>query len=107
MVDREKTEQQKWEEEFSVRMKSPLRNRGGGKLLIEELAEVLTEKLTPREVLVVRLSEGLDDGTRHPQAEIGGVIGRSRWTVGRIKRGVLDKLKSDPFVQERLRAHLE
>ena len=83
MANRERQEQQKQ----------------GGKLLIEEVSEILEAKLTPRETLVVRLSEGLNDGIRQ--------IGRSRWTVGRIKREALGKLRGDPSIQERLRAYFE
>jgi len=91
MANRERQEQQKQ----------------GGKLLIEEVSEILEAKLTPRETLVVRLSEGLNDGIRHPQKAIGREIGRSRWTVGRIKREALGKLRGDPSIQERLRAYFE
>lgn len=66
--------------------------------LKREVEETLSH-LSDRERLVLRLSFGLDNGPtsgRHlTQKEIGedSRIGRSRWTVGRVQRSALNKLR--------------
>lgn len=66
--------------------------------LKQDVQEVLS-RLTDRERLVMRLSFGLEGGPtsgKHLTKEQIGQdprIGRSRWTVGRIERSALAKLR--------------
>lgn len=81
------------EEESRKRMEAR-----GGKLLKEQVEEVLGS-LTERESKVMRLRFGLEDGRSRTLAQVGQEIGRSRWTVGRIERRALQKLRHPSHLQ--------
>ena len=61
--------------------------------LFKEQVEEALGSLTERERKVISLRKGLDDGRSRTQAQVGQEIGRSRWTVGRIERRALRKLR--------------
>lgn len=63
------------------------------KLRIEKLYRVMKERLTERELEIVRLRYGLDGGKEVTQREIAKSMGISRSYVSRIETKALSKLK--------------
>lgn len=63
-----------------------------GQLLREQVESIL-DTLSGRERQVLRERFGLVDGRFKTQTRVGELIGRSRWTVSRIERNALNKLR--------------
>ena len=73
------------------RMVTPV-TEGDPRSLKAQVEEVMST-LTTRERRVLELRFGLEDGRSRTQIEAGKEIGRSRWTVGRIERRAIRKLR--------------
>jgi RNA polymerase primary sigma factor len=73
-------------------------------LLRENLEEMLS-KLSPREVRVLRLRFGLQDGETHTLKEVGKKLGVTRERIRQIERKALRKLRH-PRHSRKLRSHL-
>ncbi len=63
------------------------------KMRIEKLYKVMKERLTERELEIVKLRYGLDGGKEVTQREIAKSMGISRSYVSRIETKALSKLK--------------
>lgn len=63
------------------------------KMRIEKLYRIMKERLTERELEIVRLRYGLDGGKEVTQREIAKSMGISRSYVSRIETKALSKLK--------------
>jgi RNA polymerase primary sigma factor len=70
--------------------------------LTQEVREVLSDVLTPREQLVLELRFGLGNGHTYPLEQVGRQLGITRERVRQIEAGALAKLRQ-PKVLERLR----
>ena len=70
--------------------------------LTQEVREVLSDVLTPREQLVLELRFGLGTGHTYPLEQVGRQLGITRERVRQIEAGALAKLRQ-PKVLERLR----
>jgi RNA polymerase primary sigma factor len=75
-------------------------------LMKEDVDDLLTEVLTPRERAVLRLRFGLGDGRDRTLGEVGGELGVSRERIRQIEAEALAKLRR-PLVRHRLREFLE
>ncbi|WIG60337.1 MAG: RNA polymerase sigma factor RpoD [Ktedonobacterales bacterium] len=69
----------------------------------QEVQDVLTDVLTPRERLVLELRFGLGNGHTFPLEQVGRQLGITRERVRQIEAGALAKLRH-PKVLERLRS---
>jgi RNA polymerase primary sigma factor len=70
--------------------------------LTQEVRDVLSDVLTPREQLVLELRFGLGNGHTYPLEQVGRQLGITRERVRQIEAGALAKLRQ-PKVLERLR----
>jgi RNA polymerase primary sigma factor len=73
-------------------------------LLKQEARRALTEALTEREQLVLRLRFGIGGGRTHSLEQIGRQLGLTRERVRQIERGALEKLRA-PQVRQRLQPY--
>ena len=52
----------------------------------------MDQKLTPREIKVLRIRFGIEDGARHTYEEIGKEFGITRERIRQIERRALEKV---------------
>lgn len=60
----------------------------------DRAVKLMARVLEPREIMVLRMRYGLEDGEPHPQHEVAKELGISRSYVSRIEKKALEKLRS-------------
>jgi RNA polymerase primary sigma factor len=85
--------------------KSPSPTQRAEQHLLRENLEEMLSTLSPREVRVLRLRFGLQDGETHTLKEVGRKLGVTRERIRQIERKALRKLRH-PQHSRKLRSHL-
>ena len=60
------------------------------KVLVEEIIEVMNKRLNEREVKIIKLRYGLEDGIEHTQQEVADILQISRSYISRIETKAID-----------------
>lgn len=65
------------------------------KVLVEEIIEIMKKQLNKREIKIVKLRYGLEDGIEHTQQEVADILQISRSYISRIETKALEIIQQE------------